>query len=427
VRAITQNDELAEKWLNSIVHEPSRKIYSTAWGIFQNFVGMTGKELIEEAWKDMQSSPFERTNIVKQRLLKFHNYLMNETLNRISKKKGLCPKTSASYVAVVRSFYASYDIWIKYSRSQALPRPRVVNKRKRLKAEDIRKLVNCANSPRDRAIVLTLFQSGMDVSTLCSLTYGLVKEGLENNEHPLKLDLYRQKAGVEYYSFLGDDAIEAIKAYISYLHSKGIELKYDSPLFLKESWKSRTVEGVKYHHIQYILRDLVVRANLMDKAELQSRHFNLVGPHALRESFSSIMLNNGVPDTIVDFLLGHTLNDMSQAYKGIDFEKVKEWYIKVEQNALNISKLSSDFEKIKNLEHELNKEKETLKDKISKLEERIAGYENVVNKFLNLKPEAMEKLIVSINAYKEKKILEEDMELEKEEQAERRESITIFT
>ena len=427
MRAITQNDELAEKWLNSIVHEPSRKIYSTAWGIFQNFVGMTGKELIEEAWKDMQSSPFERTNIVKQRLLKFHNYLMNETLNRISKKKGLCPKTSASYVAVVRSFYASYDIWIKYSRSQALPRPRVVNKRKRLKAEDIRKLVNCANSPRDRAIVLTLFQSGMDVSTLCSLTYGLVKEGLENNEHPLKLDLYRQKAGVEYYSFLGDDAIEAIKAYISYLHSKGIELKYDSPLFLKESWKSRTVEGVKYHHIQYILRDLVVRANLMDKAELQSRHFNLVGPHALRESFSSIMLNNGVPDTIVDFLLGHTLNDMSQAYKGIDFEKVKEWYIKVEQNALNISKLSSDFEKIKNLEHELNKEKETLKDKISKLEERIAGYENVVNKFLNLKPEAMEKLIVSINAYKEKKILEEDMELEKEEQAERRESITIFT
>ena len=425
MREIIQKDELADRWLSSIFHGPSQVVYSVAWKLYQNFMGKTGKELVEEAWKDLQSSPLERTNIVKQRLAKFYNYLMNETFNQMSKRKGLCPKTSACYIAAIRSFYAFYDIPIKYSRSQAIPRPRVLNKRKRLTADDVKKLVNCANCPRDRAIILTLFQSGMDVSTLCSLTYGAIKEGLDKDEHPLKVDLYRQKAGVEYYSFIGDDGITAIKAYISYLRSRGIDLQYDSPLFLKESWKSKLVEGVKYYHIQYLLRDLVVRANLVEAAELRVTHFNRAGPHALRESFSSILLNNLVPDSIVDFLLGHSLGDMAEAYKKVDYMKILEIYTKIEP-LLSISKSSIvDTEKIRNLESELNKEKELMKDKISKLEDRIAKYENFTKKFMSLSPEELETLSQLIVTFKEKKLLDEESEMIKEEQEERRNTITV--
>ena len=54
MRAIIQNDELAERWLNSLIHVPSQVVYSVAWKVYQDFVGRTGKELIEEAWKDLQ-------------------------------------------------------------------------------------------------------------------------------------------------------------------------------------------------------------------------------------------------------------------------------------------------------------------------------------------------------------------------------------
>lgn len=88
-------------------------------------------------------------------------------------------------------------------------------------AEQVKALVDHARTPRDRAIILTLFQSGMDVSTLCSLKYGDVAEGLSKEEHPLKLKPHRPKTGVEYYTFLGKDAVAALKAYISDMKAEG--------------------------------------------------------------------------------------------------------------------------------------------------------------------------------------------------------------
>jgi site-specific recombinase XerD len=75
----------------------------------------------------------------------------------------------------------------------------------------------------------------MDVSTLCSLKYGDVAEGLARNEHRLKLDLYRQKSGTEFYTFLGRDATEALREYLNDVKTRGITLNHKTSLFLKES------------------------------------------------------------------------------------------------------------------------------------------------------------------------------------------------
>jgi site-specific recombinase XerD len=100
--------------------------------------------------------------------------------------------------------------------------------------EQVKLLVDHARAPRDRAIILALFQGGMDVSTLCSLKYGDAAEGISKNELPLRLELYRPKTGTEYYTFLGEDAIGALKAYIADARARGIQFKNDSPLFMKE-------------------------------------------------------------------------------------------------------------------------------------------------------------------------------------------------
>ncbi|MDI6860379.1 MAG: hypothetical protein QMC85_07780, partial [Methanocellales archaeon] len=81
------------------------------------------------------------------------------------------------------------------------------------------------------------------------------------------------------------------------------------------------------------------------------------GPHALRESFSSIMLNKGVPDTIVDFWLGHSLGEMGEAYKRGRFEEVKQLYLEKE---VYIS-ISAPSENLKQLEEKLRTQLDSTK------------------------------------------------------------------
>ena len=100
-------------------------------------------------------------------------------------------------------------------------------------SEQVRVLVEHARSPRDRALVLVNFQGGLDASTLCSIKYGDIAEGLAKNEHPLKLELQRPKTGTDFYTFLGHDAIEALKAYIADMKQRGVTFTHSTPLFLQ--------------------------------------------------------------------------------------------------------------------------------------------------------------------------------------------------
>jgi septal ring factor EnvC (AmiA/AmiB activator) len=73
-----------------------------------------------------------------------------------------------------------------------------------------------------------------------------------------------------------------------------------------------------------------VRSGLVDN-ENNGHDQNPVSPHALRESFGSIMINNGVPDSVVDFWLGHEIGTMAEAYKGGRFNELKAMYAEKEK------------------------------------------------------------------------------------------------
>ena len=66
-------------------------------------------------------------------------------------------------------------------------------------------------------------------------------------------------------------------------------------------------------------------------AQNNGKAFNPLGPHALRESFGSIMINSGVPDTIVDFWLGHSIGEMGEAYNSVQYESLKKMYLEREK------------------------------------------------------------------------------------------------
>ena len=178
----------------------------------------------------------------------------------------------------------------------------------------------------------------------------------------LKLELSRGKTGVEYYTFIGKDAVEALKAYLADMKARDIQLRNDKPLFLQERGKG----CLKTHNVQSMMRHVAFKSSFIDE-ENNGKAFNPLGPHAIRESFGGIMTNSGVPDTIVDFWLGHSIGEMAEAYKDPQYESLRQMYLERE-HLLSISAKRLD-------------EKE-LEDKVSaKVDERVMALQRIITNY----------------------------------------------
>jgi len=346
-KEVNWKDPALERWFGTITRRATQYIYRSAWRAYTLFTKETASALVDEALEDAKRDPREKRDIVLKRLIDFYHWLITDyPVKSRGKGKhevvrhGVSGNVAHTYVNSVRSFYGTFGVVVRMKGRHALPKPRVKNKRMKVGAEQVRLLIRHARTPRDRAIILTQFQGGMDVSTLCSLKYGDVTEGLAKNEHPLKLDLYRPKTGVEYYTFIGRDAVESIKAYISDAESRGTRFKHDTPLFLKE----RGDGGITTNLIQNMMRKTAVKSKLVDEKN-NGRAFNPLSPHALRESFGSIMINSGVPDTITDFWLGHEIGEMAEAYKSVQYDSLREMYLERER-LLSVSAPKVDVEEV---------------------------------------------------------------------------------
>jgi site-specific recombinase XerD len=208
-------------------------------------------------------------------------------------------------------------------------------------SEQVKVLVDHVRSPRDRAIILVNFQGGLDASTLCSIKYGDIAEGLAKNDHPLKLELQRPKTGTDFYTFIGKDATEALRAYLADMKQRGVTFTNSTALFLQGKSKLPVVTD----NIQDMMKEVAQRAGFIDKQN-NGHDQNPLGPHALRESFGSIMTNSGIPDTIVDFWLGHEIGELAEAYKSVQFESLKKMYLDREK-LLSISAQKVDVEEIR--------------------------------------------------------------------------------
>ena len=212
-------------------------MYRSAFRKYSAYTKKNATQLIDEALEDQKRDERIKQDVVLNNLVGFYNYLKNDyavksrgNTEHVELRKGLSDKTCITDVAAIRSFYATYNINIRMKGRTGLPKPKVANKRMIVSAEQVRTLINHVRTPRDRAIILMLFQAGLDVSTLCSLTYGDVVEGLSKNETPLKLEPQRVKTGVEFYTFLGKDAVEALKAYIKDAESRGVTFSRKSSM-----------------------------------------------------------------------------------------------------------------------------------------------------------------------------------------------------
>jgi len=162
------------------------------------------------------------------------------------------------------------------------------------------------NGMRDRAILETLFSTGLRVSELSSLNCDTIN--LSRREFGII-----GKGGKERVVFLSDSAVEALEKYLSF--------RKDSfkPLFIRFQGRIDPTEGgeamrLTPRSIERIIEKYVKKLGLSVKAT----------PHTLRHNFATDLLINGADIRSVQEMLGHSNISTTQIYTHVTNAHLKD-------------------------------------------------------------------------------------------------------
>ena len=180
-----------------------------------------------------------------------------------------------------------------------------------LSEEEIEKLleapdITTPSGLRDRAMLETMYSSGLRVSELISLK----KKNINLNKGVITVF---GKGAKERKVPIAEYAVGYIRKYINEVRNKG-ENKGSDFLFLNR--KGDPISRV------YFFKQVKKYAQL---AGIETE----VSPHTLRHSFATHLLNHGAQLRMVQGMLGHTNIATTQIYTHVSSEKLKEDYDKI--------------------------------------------------------------------------------------------------
>lgn len=214
------------------------------------------------------------------------------------------------------------------------------------KKHEIYKMADSACSLRNRAINLTLYSSGLRNSTLRAHLYRDVEHELKKGIDNIMIPVYPEmklvdpnacKNNIPYYTFICDEATQALKLYLREREEKyGRILGYE-PLFASDynqiPREERSSKIMSPRQLQQVVKQAARRAGIP-----KSRY---VTPHCLRKSFDSVLhselIDGGRLDPKVqEFFAGHILPGSQDAY----FDKTDVEQLRAEYSKLNFGRVT---------------------------------------------------------------------------------------
>jgi len=247
-------------------------------------------------WKNIE-------NIKKETLWKFRIYLINKKLDK---------KTQSYYLIVLRNF-------LKFLKNEGknvldpllIELPKIDQKPIEILSEnELNKILNYDEKEnqnikwlRDKAIIETLFSTGLRVSELCQLNKDI---DLKSGEIVIK-----GKGGKIRVVFLSQRAIKHLRKYLK-------ERKDDNPALFISFAKNSQFKRLTTRSIQKIIKNYSKKLGLSKN----------IHPHTFRHQFATILISKGVDIRLVQEMLGHKNISTTQMYTHITKPKLKEIFKK---------------------------------------------------------------------------------------------------
>ena len=168
---------------------------------------------------------------------------------------------------------------------------------------------NTFQSARDRAVLETLYSTGIRVGELV----GIDIDDVDIISGVVKV---LGKGRIERIAPCGDKAISVIREYLKY---RNVKMRQDKKaLFLNKSGKRLSDRSVRRIVDKYI-KDVGTKEH--------------ISPHTLRHSFATHLLNRGADLRSVQELLGHKNLSTTQIYTHVTMERLKSVYDKAHPRA----------------------------------------------------------------------------------------------
>lgn len=210
---------------------------------------------------------------------------------------------------------------------------------------EIYAMADSACSLRDRAIILTLYSSGIRNSTLRALLIRDIEKelskGVSNFLIPVYpemklIDPYACKGNISYFTYVCDEATEAIKLYLRERKEKYGEILNNEPLFASDynqiDRDRRKSKILSARQLQFVVKLAAKKSGLVQ--------WQFVKPHCMRKTFETVLhselVDGGRLDPkIQEFFMGHILPGSEDAY----FDKTKIEMLRAEYSKLNFGRV----------------------------------------------------------------------------------------
>jgi integrase/recombinase XerC len=222
--------------------------------------------------------------------------------------------TIARKLATLRSFY-KFLVKRNYLQSNPVTAVRTPKQEKKLpkflEYEEVKKLLatpptNSWLGARDRAIMETIYSTGIRVSELVALN-------LDDIDFLGEVVHVRGKGKKERITPIGSSALQTIQHYMEFRNKRAQNnSNFDSKvLFVNKHGRRLSTRSVR---------------RKMDKYLKMAGLDPTISPHTLRHSFATHMLNNGADLRSVQELLGHQSLSTTQIYTHLTTKRLKEVY-----------------------------------------------------------------------------------------------------
>ncbi len=231
--------------------------------------------------------------------------------------------TMARKIATLRSFHkwmekrslvASNPMTMIRTPKQAKRLPKAIT------VEQVERLLSAPNDKellgaRDRAMLETIYSTGIRVSEVVAINRGDIDESGE-------AIIIRGKGKKERLVPLGSHALNALRHYLQMLTTEetkaGVPAKTESPLFVNKHGGRLSSRSVRRKVSKYLMQ-----------VGLDPD----ISPHTLRHSFATHMLDNGADLRSVQELLGHQSLSTTQIYTHLTSQRLRETYDKAHPRA----------------------------------------------------------------------------------------------
>lgn len=334
------NDNKIKVWMSEYRNKPNtQRIYLQAMRAYTDFTHKSPTQLIEEAKADIRAGKFMDERAVFEDFTLFNGYLIDT---------GLAPKTRASHITGVKSFFRKYYIDVPQLRNDKKVKPLEINKKVPSK-EDLQTVLSVA-TPLEKCLILVGCTSGLSAEEVRNLTLEKYLSGYDKTDEICTLQLRRTKTEVDFIPFLPKETTRAINTYLECRertlksndvvkerslkkqritrNEKGEATGY---LFISEHVPNKYNE-TKNEELRKISHDSYMKIfqQISNKAQKNTAYgdWNLIRSHNLRRYFYSALINAGADIFTVEFLSGHAVPDSQWAYIVAKPEALKEQYKK---------------------------------------------------------------------------------------------------